>query len=213
MFRIILSIFVGIRMAVVDMGSHKLRSILSILGVLLGVASLVAMLTLVGGIEVFLNEKMAKWTGSVWFFKRWDTTDLDKYALSRSPGLRYSDGQEVAAASKDVKEVVGVITRGGTALLSGTQVRADFRGTTEHNLALDCESIKIREGRWFSTEEYLRGNRVCCISWEIEDQVKRRTMGDDSLKWRSLVGMRLSNGKEAFTVIGTYEPSDPDFKP
>ena len=42
------SINVGIKMAIIEMGSHKLRSALSVIGVMLGVASLVAIRTGIG---------------------------------------------------------------------------------------------------------------------------------------------------------------------
>ena len=79
---------VGMHTAFIEMGKHKLRSALSMLGVMLGVTALVAMLSLIGGIQTFLEERMGRWAGALWIWKDWHATDEDKLAWARSPGLR-----------------------------------------------------------------------------------------------------------------------------
>ena len=56
---------VGFKMGIVEMTAHKLRSLLSLLGVLFGVAAMMAMLTLLGGAEDFVNSILGKWAGNV----------------------------------------------------------------------------------------------------------------------------------------------------
>ncbi len=101
---LIRSVLVGISMSFIEMKSHKTRSVLSIIGVLIGVATLCANLTLIGGIDHFINDKMSKWVGSIWFPEKMDPTEQDVLTWSRSPGMRLSDANYLRQNSKYVKE-------------------------------------------------------------------------------------------------------------
>ncbi len=127
---ILRSVVVGMKMSLVEIGSHKLRSALSIIGVMLGVASLVAMLTLIGGIDVFLNEKMGKWAGSVWFTKKLGPSEEEKIQWSRSPALRYSDGGYLEENAEDASYFYRIIERKGEIYILGNKERARVRGVS-----------------------------------------------------------------------------------
>jgi len=197
------------------MRSHKLRCALSMLGVLLGVASLVAMLTLIGGIDQFLNVKMGKWIGSIWFSQKGNPSDgQDKLVWSRSPGLRFSDGGYLEDNSQYVKDVTSEISRRQQFSVAGVRQWGNIRGITPQSIEKDLEHIEIDQGRWPSPEDYRDGRRVCVLSWEIRDQVQNQRSGGNENKPRlDLVGEDLAFQSVPFTVVGVYRPIDPDFAP
>ena len=138
------SLLVGMRTAVIEMGSHKLRSSLSILGVLLGVASLTAMLSLIGGIDVFLTEKMGQWIGSVWFWPAREPPADELIEWSRSPGLRFSDGSYLERESPDVSRFYRSIERYDKIRIAGRTQNARIRGVTPEILEEDLEHAHVR---------------------------------------------------------------------
>lgn len=208
---IVQSILVGIQMALVEMRSHKLRSGLSLFGVMLGVSSLVAMLTLIGGIDVFLHKKMGVWMGSVWFTPRTDPQDDEKLTWSRSPGLRLSDGDYLEENAPQVKDAIQQIERRGSIVIAGQQERGRFLGTTPAALSRDIENLTISDGRWITDQEYRTGARVCVVSWEFADRVAQRQRGRDG--GRSIVGQFVQFGGVQFRIVGRYDPADPDVQP
>jgi putative ABC transport system permease protein len=208
--KIISSVIVGLKMALIEMGTHKLRSFLSMLGVMLGVASLVAMLTLIGGIDVFLNKKMAKWIGSVWISKKWDPPEEDKISWGRSPGLRLADGTFLKENSEDVKNVPRQVGRWGKAAVGGVGDRIMLQGVD--SLAMDnaIDDIVIRYGRWLNHDDYENGTRNCVISWLAAQSMMEAVKSGYTSK---LIGMRLTYRKTEFTIVGIFGPKKPEQNP
>ncbi len=205
------ALVVGIRMALVEMNAHKLRSMLSLLGVSLGVASLVAMLTLIGGIDVFLNEKMSEWMGTVWFSEE-DPNEDQESAWSRSPGLRFSDGAYLVGESSDAAAHKKSIRDWDPVFVHGVRDRGRVEGLDQSAFEPDREHIRIAQGRWFSQKEYERGNRVAILSWDMAERIvtKMRSLGRRDT---TLIGKWVRYEREKFRIVGIYEPVDPDFRP
>lgn len=209
----LLSLAIGARTAFIEMWTHKLRSVLSMLGVMLGVAALVAMLSLIGGIDMFLQEKMGRWAGALFIFHQRDLSDVDKIALSRSPGLRLSDGPYLKENTEEVATLYRSISRRTHAQVGGIRIRrCRLQGTTPQTFAEDLDQVELGIGRLLSEEDYASGARVCVISWEIYDDLKRRLLrsGRDTT---DILDMELTAENVRFRIIGTIRPIDPDFKP
>jgi putative ABC transport system permease protein len=198
-------------MAVVEMWGHKLRSFLSVLGVLLGVASLVAMLTLVSGIDVFLRQKIGKWAGMLSISKKWDLPQSEQIAASRSPGIRYSDGSYLeGTAPSEVGSVLEYIDRTGLVFTVGEADNwVKVHGVGPATWADEMENLELAQGRWLNDKDYELGTKNCVISWGLEERIapRLRKIGKDSL---DLVGTTLSFRNVRFTIVGSFRPKDPD---
>jgi ABC-type antimicrobial peptide transport system permease subunit len=205
------SLLVGIQMAAIEMWGHKLRSFLSVLGVLLGVASLVAMLTLVSGIDVFLHQKIGRWAGMLSLMKKWDMSLDERIAAARSPGIRYSDGNYLADASpQQVGSVMEYIDRKGTVIVAGDKDDwIKVHGVGPATWADEMENLELAQGRWLDDNDYELGTKNCVISWWLEERIvpRLRKTGKDSL---DLVGTTLSFRNVRFTIVGSFRPKDPD---
>jgi putative ABC transport system permease protein len=211
MLRLLQSIGVGIRMSFVEMGSHKLRSALSIIGVMLGVASLVAMLTLIAGVDVFLNQKMGRWAGSVWFVNRRDATAHEKLSWSRSPSLRFSDGSYLEQKSANVEHFYRIIERRRSVSIAGQSSRAGLRGMDRKSMMEDLEEMRMTEGRMLSKEDFSSGAPVCIVAWEFAERIRKKMRL--SRADTTLVGKRCTIGNSMLTVVGVFGPVDPDNQP
>lgn len=203
LFRLILAILTGIKMAFIEMKAHKMRSILSMLGVLLGTASLTAMLTLIGGIDTFLTKKMSRWIGSVWFMELRDPPDSTRISFARSPGLRLSDGNYLEENSKYVKNVPASIIRDGAIAFANGYDRGMVRGVDKSAWELDTEEISIRYGRNLTNEEYVSGVKSCLISWQFAERAVRRLKTDDTA---GLIGRKVTFRNIQFSIVGIYFP-------
>ncbi|MFP4417234.1 MAG: ABC transporter permease [Fibrobacterota bacterium] len=211
--RILRSILVGSVMAAVEMRAHKLRSALSILGVMLGVASLVAILTLIGGIDVFLNERMGKWAGSVWFWSSNDISEEDEILKSRSPGMRFEDGVYLEENVEEAEQFYRKIERYGRAIISGRETRANLRGIGGDVVKDELEHVVVQKGEPLSDKDYANGNRVCLISWRMEQHIQRQMRAGRHQDDESLVGKECLFKGVRFTIKGIFYPKDENFEP
>lgn len=212
MIRILQSIRVGMQMAIVEMGSHKLRSVLSVLGVLLGVASLVAMLTLIGGIDKFLNDRMGKWAGSIWFWPKDEPEEGEKMTWSRSPGMRFSDGVHLEEDAEDAEHYYRIIERRADVVIEGRSQHVHVRGVDSVVLAEDMENVEVRRGRMFTREDFEKGEAVCILTWELEDRLQKK-MGMPEVDSGLFVGELCTYGNAQLRIIGQAYPKDEDFQP
>lgn len=212
MTQLMQSINVGIRMSFIEMKSHKLRSSLSVIGVMLGVASLVAMLTLIAGIDVFLNKKMGKWAGSAWFIERRDATPQEKITWSRSPSMRFSDGTFLEHNARQVHYFYRIIERYGKVAIAGRSEEAGFRGMDRTSMDEDLEEMHFSEGSMLSDNDFATGTPTCIISWELAERI-RTQMKLARINDETLIGKKCSINNFMLEITGIFEPVDPDNKP
>lgn len=211
--RIIRSVLVGIAMAAVEMRAHKLRSSLSVLGVMLGVASLVAILSLMGGIDKFLNERMGKWAGLVWFWTSNDVPEEEKIIRSRSPGMRFSDGVYLEQNVNEAQQFYRIIERYGSVYIAGQKSRANLRGIAFNVQEDELEHVTVQKGFPLNEDDYEKGNRVCLLSWQLEERIIRRLSPGNKDNQESLIGKECIYNGIRFTIKGIFYPKDENFKP
>jgi putative ABC transport system permease protein len=204
---------IGMRTAFIEMGHHKLRSFLSMLGVMLGVAALVAMLTLIGGINTFLQDKMGRWTGALWVWSSHHPDDDQKLAWSRSPGMHLSDGDFLQDDTTHVKTVYqSVERRGPVSILGDRYWWVRVKGNSKETFDEDSKQLKLGMGRWFTDQDYASGSRACVISWDFHDQIVTNLLRK-GLDTTNIVGADIVFRNVRFRVIGTMVPPDTASKP
>ncbi len=204
------SVFVGSRAAMIEMSTNKLRSILSILGVMLGVTSLVVMLTLIGGIDTYLNERMVNWIGNVWFWESRDLPEEQQITASRSPGMRFSDCQYLLDNSEDVRYVHMEIYRWGHIHHRATSENVMVRGLDQSTMELQFDQIQLREGRWLTGEDHRDGSKNGVLSWEIAENFSRE---HNYSNVSELLGETFTFRSNRFTVVGVFEPIHTGHRP
>ncbi len=198
------AVYVGIVMSFIEMRSHIMRSVLSILGVMLGVASLVAMLTLVGGIDVFINERMDKWTGSVWFWKKYSVSDKERIQWSKSPGLKFSDGAHLNN-NQYVKIVPRSIHKNIQVVFGNETIYCRVSGVDSISLESEKEQIEIVYGNWFTYNDYQSGKKNCILSVYLAEQYMKAYKLTETA---SLIDKNIQIGANEFIIRGIVAPKN-----
>lgn len=212
MIKIIQSVIVGMTMSFIEMRSHKLRSVLSMIGVMLGVGALVAMLTLVGGVQVFLNEKMSRWAGSIRFFTIPATEQKEKISWSRSPSLHFFHGDTIASSLPAVRTFYHSLEIEMESVVRGREEEVHVRGVDSVSFNEDMENCLIKEGRDFTDQDYLDGSRVCIISWLVEDRIAEQ-LRRANVQNRYLIGRSFIVKGTPFSIIGVFTAKDTNEAP
>ncbi|MBL8176871.1 MAG: ABC transporter permease [Bryobacterales bacterium] len=177
---------------------HKLRASLTVLGLTMGVATLIAVMTLVQGANRFVETKVANLGADVFQIARTPFTVTDFGSIMKALKHRKFDLDNVAAVAAACRHCEQV---GATASSTGrVRFRDDeiadvtFYGHTAPMAAIDTRTVEL--GRYFTASEDQRSAQVCLIGDTIREQF---FTGADPL------GNILRVGAIECTVIGTLE--------
>ena len=178
-----------------------MRTVLTLLGIIFGVASVMVVGAGIEGLETWVKESVSKILGS-------DSFLLDKYAhigeltqeewevmIRRNKDLRVSDIDFVRGLCPDCEEVVGEV---GTSrnLYYGSEELFDTRvtGATANRIFLGSQELD--EGRYFTDEEVRRSRFVVVVGAEIREKLFE---GIDP------IGKIVKVGTEPMEIVGVLE--------
>ena len=189
-----------LRMAFGSLGVNKLRSALTMLGITIGVFSVIGVMTAVsalrGSIESglsFLGSdsfQISKWPSGI----RISGNNWRRYAMRRDFTL--TEGMRYQQLMEGVSDVVCLSTTnyGGRATYGGRQTTPNIRlvGTNEHFLVANQYSIDV--GRNFTAEDVELGRPVALIGQDIVQKL---------FPAESPLGQRIKMLSRTYLVIGT----------
>jgi putative ABC transport system permease protein len=186
------------RMAVQSLWANKLRSVLTLLGVVIGVASVIAVVTLVNGANVYVATKI-------------NSQGADVFTISQQPSfvtkyadyLRYQKRKVISLEEyRAVQQQctlcpqVGALqaTTGKIKYGSSSSDSSEIRGYTA--LMPEMQNLNVVEGRSFTQADEDHAAHVALIGSDIEENVLK---GEDS------IGKEIRVDGVPYTVIGLSE--------
>ncbi len=172
-----MAFFEAIRLALRMIWAQKLKSSFSIVGVFIGVMFLIAVVTMVEGMNKYMLDAFSTQLGANTFHLRrfpnfdvGETTRETRREWNRRPGITYADAEAVVAAI-----TIPVVTswvsygRGEVKFRDLTVQRVSIVGATEDYF--EVRGLGIEEGRVFSQHEVVAGRAVAVIGKELSDRL------------------------------------------
>jgi len=194
---------VNLRLCLYEILSNRSRTIITTLGIFLGVASLLVNLAFVRAMDADVKLNMEKIGGlNLVTLKALEAiTPEEKMQFQHSPGLTIAEAQELV---RDIAYVKAVIRQKD---LRGAHLSAQGKDTRSRLTAAGREYQKtydytIARGRWFSEEDMARRREVCVIG----ERVRERLFGEEDALGKTVV-MR-SIPFEIVGIIGTKSSYD-----
>jgi putative ABC transport system permease protein len=165
----------ALRIALQSIFAHKLRAFLTLIGIIIGVASVVTVGASISGLNTYIIEKLTKVLGSNHFMiaRMAFSGDMDDEAFERAnrrnKRLNWDDYEWVRdhCASCDF---VGAATGSGVDL---KQDGIEFPGTRVMGATatmVDIEDKTIESGRFISNDEVERSALVCVLGGDVKDK-------------------------------------------
>ena len=161
-----------LREALRALRAHGLRSALTLLGVVIGVATLVGVISVISGLDAFVKERVIQLAPDVYVVTKFGIIrSRDEFldALKRRD-LDWNDYQ-VAARTLQRAEQVAAEAEGTTAVKNGDRRLADVqvKGTTGNYGAI--LGLDITAGRYFTETEDQAALAVAIIGWDVKDEL------------------------------------------
>ncbi|MCW5980324.1 MAG: ABC transporter permease [Bryobacteraceae bacterium] len=189
----------NLALALDSIRAHRLRSALTILGLTMGVTTLITVMTIVQGANVFVEQKIANLGTNVFQISRlpFTITDFNTYFRAlRHKYIELADMTAVARQCHSCALVGGSVTTSMSARYRNREI-PDIRiiGHTASMAGIDTRTVE--NGRYFNATEDQRGAQVCLIGHRLVEDL---FAGMDPL------GQTLRIGNAEFQVIGSFEP-------
>ena len=178
--------------------AHKLRASLTMLGLTMGVATLIAVMTLVQGANRYVELKIANLGTNVFRISRLPFAVTDFTLLvraQRNKNIQIEDLQAVAEGCAHCQFVgASVATTLGVRYRDRDLEDVAFYGHTYNMSEIDTRTLAT--GRYFTELEDRHAAPVCMLGDRL---VRELFTGVDP------IGHTVKAGNEEFTVVGTFE--------
>lgn len=187
----------NIKMAFSSLRAHKMRSLLTMLGIIIGVGSVIAVVAIGQGGEAVLKSQFAGESNTISLF--YMPTDEEFQANASS---LYEDPftQEDVELLKEIPEVTRVVASSTeTSMIRHREESTDTAVIGMNEVYTDVYPIDISEGRNFIAPEYISGARVGIISSNVIEDLFEE--GEEP----SLIGEVLYVNGQPIEIVGVYE--------
>lgn len=163
------------RIALQSILEHKLRAVLTLLGVIIGVAAVVVVGASISGLNLYVTEKVAKVLGANHFmFARMASNGQlseEEYERRnrRNKKIDWEEYEYVKANCAKCTEVGAQNNAGADINQDGLEMPSTrILGVTAN--MREIEDKTIAEGRFISNEEVARSAKVCVIGTDVKDK-------------------------------------------
>lgn len=184
---------------------NKLRTILSLLGVTVGIFSIIGVLTLVYSLEKSLKDSFGFLGANVMYIQKWPWSfgeDYPWWKYMQRPQASYEEYEYIQANMEEgigisiFADKAGLIVKSGSNSISGTSLSGITHGHS------DVYDMPISEGRYFTQQEVESGRNVVLIGSNVADALFPNTSAPGhSIKIRGL----------KFNVVGVMKEQGENF--
>jgi putative ABC transport system permease protein len=186
--------------ALEELRSHKLRSFLTLLGVVIATTTLIVVMSVVNGMNLYIATKIANLGTNTFVlhqFKWAQGYDSFLKALRRNKPIRLEDYEFLRENLIGYQHISALAQ-----LQSGPQARYKGHSIDEVNLVgltashVDIGREKVQYGRYITEQDYHHNARVCFIGQDIVDKLFPSV---DPLEKQLVVG------GQSFRIVGVAE--------
>jgi putative ABC transport system permease protein len=189
----------GFRLALQSLWANKMRSVLTLIGVVIGVSSVIMVVTLTNGAKDFVTTKINTYGAGVVTISKMPQTfiTIDEYlSFQKRRDVTFDDYKAVVSDCKACRSVgARRNTTGPVVYGNHSSTDTDIRGWTWTMPAL--QNLNIAIGRSFTEIEDLHSAHVAVVGSDIVDNLLGP--GDP-------IGKEIRVSGTPYTVIGVGEP-------
>ena len=176
--------------------THKLRSFLTILGIVIGVAAVIALMSVGRGTTASILENIES-IGSDLITISPGSFTFGGVRGGASQTLTIEDSEAISKQINNIEAMAPTYSSGLQVVAGGENTNASVTGTTpEYQVA---NKLELASGAFFSAQDYQRGSKVAVIGSEIADTLFGNT---------DPIGQQMRMGTIIVRVIGVLESSE-----
>jgi putative ABC transport system permease protein len=186
------------RIAFAQIRAHKLRSMLTALGIIIGIVAVTLMGTAIRGMDLTFENSLAMLGDDVLYVQKWPWSDPDDWwNYVNRPPIMPADARSlnrvIAGTSNSLLEVaIPVVSRSSSIKYAGNQVDNVFTAGTNGDYARIL-TVDFQDGRLFTNTEADTGRPVCVLGFDVAQALFPRG---------GSIGQSVQIRDQPFRVIG-----------
>jgi putative ABC transport system permease protein len=162
----------NLRASLESIRAHKLRSFLTLLGIIIGVTTVVAVASVISGLNAYVREKVIQLSPDVFVVTKFGViTSREEFldALKR-PDFTTRDYQKLASLLTQASAIAADVgTRSAVKHADKRLGDVQVHGSTANYAAL--AGIDLETGRWFAEVDDQGSQAVVVIGWDIKTEL------------------------------------------
>ncbi|WP_071395219.1 ABC transporter permease [Bacillus tuaregi] len=189
-----MSVMENIGMAFHSLKAHKLRSILTMLGIIIGVGAVIIVVAIGQGGEAMLKSQIIGSGNTIELF--YQPSEEEIQANPNIFNVAAFTEEDIRALEQipEVKEVVASSSKYSSIRFQETTVDSSVTGINEAYLRLN--DIKNQKGQSFTSSDFISGNRVALVSDSLQTEM---------FPGESPIGKIIRIGIQPVEIIGVLE--------
>jgi len=194
-----MSILENIKMAFSSLLAHKMRSILTMLGIIIGVGSVITVVAIGQGGEAVLKSQFTGDSNTIELFYQPSDEEIEQ-----DSGILFEDAftSEDIHLIEDLPEVEKVVTTSSeSADISYRRDNADSMVMGINQSYIDVQGMDIDRGRNLMASDFLGEGRVAVVSENVQEE-----LFDD--KEKDILGKIVYVGGQPVEVVGVMNSED-----
>ncbi len=187
-----------------EVWSHKFRSLLTMLGIILGVASLVGMAAIIKGMENGMRETMIAMGGAdKVLLEQQEVPAEQEHLADQAPGRTMADVQALRESAPLLRLVSPEMAIDDVLLTRGEKTSWADECVGVSPAVLEMNLHTLEHGRFFSELDEENASAVCVIGTAIRDDL----FGSPERTGHEIVpiGELIYLNRQPFTIIGMFE--------
>ena len=198
-----MNLFNTIRVGLKEVWTHKFRSVLTMLGIILGVASLVGMAAVIKGMENGMKEAMIAMGGAdKVLLQEEDVPSHQQHLADQAPGRTMVDVEALRRRAPLLRvvspemRVSGVVATRGEKMVMPSELCGVWPAVIDMNLHT------LAHGRFFTELDEENAHAVCVIGTGIRDELfgAPEDIGREIIP----IGELLNLNGQPFTIVGMF---------
>ena len=182
----------SIKMALEGMASNKLRTFLTLLGIIIGVGAVIAMVGLGLGVKENIKSNISRLGSNLLIITSGGRTASGaRIAAGEGARLTWDDALAIEKQVDGIAGITASVSSSYQLVVGNQNWTSRVEGTTPANFTI--QNYELNEGRFFSERDLASRNRVAIIG---------KTVADNLFPDGDPVGQMLRINKAPFQIIG-----------
>jgi putative ABC transport system permease protein len=174
--------------------ANKMRSFLTVLGIIIGVLAVVSVVSIMQGVFQAMFAEFNTFGADTMFVRpNWEMFKSRMEGIKRLK-MTYGDALAVKEGVPSVKEVAPFVMRSETIAYRGRKDSTQIMGTTEAYLPINA--LGLEDGRFIGPMDVASRRKVCVIGQDILDKLALPA---------ACLGEEIQIGRGTYTIVGILE--------
>ena len=190
------------KLALLSLRTNALRTFLTLLGVIVGVTSVIAVITIISGLDTTVSSAFSSQGSTVFSVAKRPlviTSREDMIKFNRRKDVTKDDAEVIARLCRSCNRVGMAMNGGGLVKFAENKTEGvAIRGITP--VMLDIENTVIQTGRRWTDQEAVSGQNVCIVGTDLLENIFNGRSAD------SVVGEDIRVNGVVYRVIGVAAP-------